>query len=215
MNKKYNVILFDFDGTLADTDPVIFESMNILYDKYRNGVRTPKEEMYKFSGPPIRKTLENEFPGVDIELLMKEFKEISYSLYKDYMIPYPGMKETLKTLYDKGYTLGLVSSKRREGCFKVLEMLDILQYFKVIVGFDDVKNGKPAPDSFYKAMEMVKENDPKRVIYVGDNETDIQACRNAGIECIIVRYTNRYNPNWTPDYTVGELKEVIEVVEND
>ena len=58
--KKYKVMLFDMDGTLADTDPMIVETFNILYDKYKNGNRRPKEEIYYFSGPPIRDTLKKE-----------------------------------------------------------------------------------------------------------------------------------------------------------
>ena len=62
-NKKYSIVIFDMDGTVLNSDPMILEAMNILYDKYRDGVRTPKEKVVYFSGPPIRETLKTEFPA--------------------------------------------------------------------------------------------------------------------------------------------------------
>ena len=62
MNKKYDVILFDMDGTIANTDRLILESFYKLYDKFNNGVRRSDEEIYYFSGPPIKETLKVEFP---------------------------------------------------------------------------------------------------------------------------------------------------------
>ena len=52
---KYQYLLFDMDGTLVDTDEMLIQTMHILYDKYRNGIYTPKEKIYYFSGPPIKK----------------------------------------------------------------------------------------------------------------------------------------------------------------
>ena len=54
--KQYKTLLFDMDGTVIDTDPLLKESFHILYDKYRDGVYTPDEEIFYFSGPPIKKT---------------------------------------------------------------------------------------------------------------------------------------------------------------
>ena len=61
MNNKYQILLFDMDGTVCDSDQMIIDSMNVLYDKYRDGHRRPVEEVIYFSGPPIRETLKKEF----------------------------------------------------------------------------------------------------------------------------------------------------------
>ena len=77
--KQYKTLLFDMDGTVIDTDPLLKESFHILYDKYRDGVYTPDEEIFYFSGPPIKKTLAKEFPNLDIEFIFKESSKVSES----------------------------------------------------------------------------------------------------------------------------------------
>lgn len=209
------VVLLDFDGTIADTDPVIYESMNILYDKYRDGNRATLEEMIQFSGPPIADTLKKEFPNIDQEMLYNEFIKLSFELYPSKMIPYPHLEETLITLKQKGYKVGVVSSKTHDGLTRVLDILNITKYMDTYVGLDDVEHGKPYPDGILKAMDILGEVDKSKVIYIGDNDTDIIACDRAGVDSVIVRYTPRYNPMWKPTYTIGDLKEILEAINHD
>ena len=81
MPNKYDLVLLDMDGTIADTDEMIIQSMYELYDKYRDGRRTPVEEIYYFSGPPIRDTLKKEFPDMDNDSIVNEFVKISWNNY--------------------------------------------------------------------------------------------------------------------------------------
>ena len=82
---KYKYLLFDLDGTLADTDPLIIQTMYDLYDKYNEGKRKSVEEIYYFSGPPIKETLSQEFPDVDLDLIYKDFHDISSILQDSYL----------------------------------------------------------------------------------------------------------------------------------
>lgn len=69
MKKKYEAIIFDVDGTIIDSDMMLVNSFNVLYDLYRDGKKTPQEEIYYFSGPPIRETLKKEFPHMDLDFM--------------------------------------------------------------------------------------------------------------------------------------------------
>ena len=75
MPKKYDVILFDMDGTMADTDPMILDTFHFLYQKYRNGKGRPDSEIAYFSGPPIRGTLKNEFQELDEDAIFEEYNK--------------------------------------------------------------------------------------------------------------------------------------------
>ena len=80
LKNKYDLILFDLDGTVADTDEVIVQSLFKMYDLYRNGNRSPREKVVYFSGPPMRETLKAEFPGGDNDFLFSELEYLGITI---------------------------------------------------------------------------------------------------------------------------------------
>ena len=188
---KYTTLLFDLDGTVADTDEMIVETMNILYDLYRGGRRTPIEEIYYFSGPPIYETLNKEFPGCDMEFMHSEFRRISVELYPKTVKCYPHTHETLMNLKNKGYKLGLVTNKIHSSTLLCLNLLDLEGYFDSLMCFDDVDLPKPYGEPILKAMEELGEKDPSKVLYIGDNKLDLMTADNAGVDCALVTWGPR------------------------
>lgn len=191
MNRKYDVLLFDLDGTVADTDQMIVETMYILYDKYRNGVKTPIEEIYYFSGPPIYETLEKEFPGCDLEFMHQEFRRISIELYPKTVTAYPGCKEALLSLKEKGYKLGVVTNKIHSSTLYCLKLIGLEGIFDSIVCYDDVVNPKPHGEAIEKAMKELNASDYTKVLYIGDNKIDILTAENAHVDSALVGWGPR------------------------
>ena len=108
---KYSVILFDMDGTIANTDEMIVQTFLELYKLYRKGAPTPREQIYYFSGPPIREVLKREFPDQDNQFMWDEFHRISWDFYPLYTTGYPNCREVLLELKKRGYKLGVVTNK--------------------------------------------------------------------------------------------------------
>lgn len=209
MNKKYNVLLFDLDGTVADTDQMIVETMNILYDLYRGGRRTPVEEIYYFSGPPIYDTLNKEFPGCDMEFMHSEFRRVSVKLYSKTVKAYPDCKEVLLSLKEKGYKLGIVTNKIHSSTLLCLKLIGLEGIFDSLVCYDDVKNPKPHGEPILKAMGELKETDLSKVLYVGDNKLDLLTANNAGVNCALVTWGPRkLDPNLSPKMLICSYKEL-------
>lgn len=213
MPNKYDLILLDLDGTVADSDEMIVQSMYELYDLYRNGKRTPREEIYYFSGPPIRETLKKEFPDMDNDFMVNEFIKISWENYDKYVKLFPHVKETLLLLKNKGILLGIVTSKLRDStihCLDILGINDIVSYF---VAGNDVKNMKPHPESIFIAMEHFSIKDKKKVLYIGDNKSDYLTAKNAGVDVALVTWGPR-KIDWslTPNYWIDDFKEVEDIV---
>ena len=195
---KYQVLLFDLDGTVADTDQMIVETMNILYDLYRDGRRTPVEEIYYFSGPPIYETLNKEFPGCDLEFMHAEFRRVSVELYPKTVKTYPHCKETLIKLKKQGYKLGVVTNKIHSSTLLCLKLIGLEGIFDSLVCYDDVKHPKPEAEPILKSMETLGASDLKKVLYIGDNKLDLLTANNAGVDCALV--------NWGPRVLDKSLK---------
>ena len=213
MNKDL-VLLFDMDGTTANTDPMLLASFNVLYDKYKNGQRKSQEEVYYFSGPPIRKTLKQEFPDQDQELMYQEYYNISKSFYKTHVFPYPNEREVLLDFKSRGYKLGIVTNKAHDLAVYTLELLHLDDVFDLVIGFDDVVNGKPNPEGILKAIEIFKST-KENTIYVGDNEIDYYTANNAGVRCALVSGGPRVlNPELKPYIKFESYLELKEKINN-
>ncbi len=209
MDKKYSVILFDMDGTIADTDQMIVETFLYLYDKYREGRRTPIEEIYYFSGPPIRDSIKKEFPGQDVETILKDFREKSISLYPSTVKEFPDSREVLLNLKKHGYKLGVVTNKSSDPARYCLKLLNQEDIFDICIGFNDVKEGKPSPEGILKAIEALGEKDISKAIYIGDNKVDIVSADNAGIDSILVTWGPReVDPTIKATYKVNNFKQL-------
>lgn len=212
--KRYKLILFDIDGTLADTDAMLIESMNQLYDLYRDGVRTPYEKMIYFSGPIIEETLEHEFPHMDQKFIYDEFQRIFQGLYPKMLKEFPGGKEMLLSLKKNNYLLGIVTNKNHSSSLYCLVTLGYEGLFDVIVASDDVKNGKPYPDSIIKAMELTDVKNNNEVLYVGDNDCDYECASRANIDCMLVNWGPReLSTSTKPRYKINHFNELLEAIE--
>ena len=208
--KQYKVMLFDMDGTLANTDPMIVETFNILCDKYKNGKRLPEEEIYYFSGPPIRETLLKVFPEYDQDFMLNEFHKTSRALYGSHIFPYPNERETLLKLKERGVKLGVVTNKMHELTILALNIIHLEDLFDVVIGFDDVKKGKPDKEGMIKAINFFKEN-KKNTLYVGDNVVDLESAYNAGIDCALVSWGPRVLPkDIKPTFYIKSFEDLKE-----
>ena len=215
MNKshnKYDLVLLDLDGTTADTDELIVRTMHTLYDKYRNGIYTPLEQIYYFSGPPIKETLKKEFPDKDIDLILQEFVRISYDLYEVCVKPFPHVLEVLKTLKNRGVYIGVVTTKASAATAKCLKVIGMDELVDFVVTYQDVAMIKPHPEGLFRCMEHFSIKDKKRVLYIGDNLGDYQAGRNAGVDVAMVTWGPRkIKEPITPDYWIDSFKEVEDI----
>lgn len=188
---KYQLLLFDLDGTLCDTDEMIVQTMHAIYKDYKPTKIRTREELYYFSGPPIRETLKNEFPDYDPDEMYEVFKRVSRDFYEPCVKAYKDEEEVLKALKEQGYLLGVVTNKGYPLTIYSLEICHILSYFDVVISADDVAIPKPDPTGVYMAMEKLHINEKKDVLYVGDNDIDYETADNAGVDALLVAWGPR------------------------
>ncbi len=188
---KYRALLFDLDGTLCDTDEMLIQSFFALYKKYRPAKIRTREELIYFSGPPIKKTLVDEFPDYSFEEIYKAFQETSRELYLPYVKAFENEIEILKKLKEAGYLLGVVTNKGAPLTKYSLEVAHIDGLFDVVISADDVNAPKPSPLGINKALERLAIADKSKVLYIGDNDIDYETAKNAGLDAMLVTWGPR------------------------
>ncbi len=187
----YKLFLFDFDGTLIDSDPMIEQVFHKLYLKYKPNELLTKDKLLSFSGPPIRETLAKEFPLVNQENIFNEFLALSSKYNATHVKAYPGVVEFLEYLKNKNVSTALITSKGRKPTMQLLDILGLKTLLDLVITSDDVKNCKPNPEGVLFAMNYFKVLNKKDVIYIGDSEFDYLVSKNAGVDFGYVLYSPR------------------------
>ena len=190
MASNYKLLLFDMDGTIADTDEMVYRTFVDLYKRYGHGFMRPREEIMYFSGPPIRETLVKEFPDVNYDEILKAFTDISDPYYDQTVTIFPHEIEILEYLYNKGYKMGVVTNKATYKAHYVLKMLHLDKYFEVVIGREDVVKGKPSGEGIINAMKYYPYK-KEEVLYIGDNDIDYLTASDAGVDCMLVSWGPR------------------------
>lgn len=187
-NFKY--IFFDLDGTLIDTIPLILESFNYTFIRHFGETR-PEEETISYIGMPLMNHLRDIYPGKEEELA-KTYRAYNESKHDNYVAIFIGIYELVKSLYEKGITLGVVTSKRRELAVRGLKLFNLFDYFLFVNGSEASTRHKPDGEPLIKAMEIAKVKNKEEVLYVGDSPLDILCAKNAGVKSAAVAWT--YSP---------------------
>ena len=211
---KYDLVLFDMDGTIANTDAMIVETFHRLYKVYKPTVVRTDEELLYFSGPPIKETLKHEFPDYPLDEIFPAYRDISRGTYKDFIKEFPLVRETILSFINKGIKVGVITNKNSSNADLTLQIVNLRDVIDYCLGSDDVPASKPDPRSIDMAMEHFDVSDRSRVLYVGDNTIDYVFASNAGVDCAILTWGPRgFTSDTKPKYWVKNFKELKEAVE--
>lgn len=177
-----DAVIFDLDGTLADTFALIVSSWNAAVSGPMGRTYAPEEVIARFGLPEhgmIRRELDGR-PGV--EEAVEEFHR-HYDAEHGSVSAFPGVDTMLRSIRDAGIPMGVMTGKGRRSLDITLDKLGWTHLFGSTVTGDDVVNQKPAPDGVEKAAREIGA-DPKRCVYVGDSPVDIRAGNAAGMTTI-------------------------------
>ena len=173
---QITVVLFDLDGTLADSLPFIKKTYRRVFDLL--GVPWAGGEVMRWIGRPIQDIAGHFAAGKEKAFL--DLYKYYYDLEHDrYVRLFPGTLEMLDFLKQRGLRLGVVTSKGREGTRRTVELTGLNPYLDALVTAQDVERHKPFPDPVFKALTLLNAS-PQTAVYVGDSYFDLQAGRQAG-----------------------------------
>jgi HAD superfamily hydrolase (TIGR01509 family) len=181
---KFSCVIFDIDGTLTQTNELIFDSFNHVAQKYLKKTFAPEEIIGMF-GPPEEIAIERLVGKENVDKAMDDY--ISYydrNFLSDAEI-FEGMKEIIESLKKKGLRLGIFTGKGRRTTLITLDKIGITKYFDMVVTGTDVTNHKPSSEGIIKIIDNLKVQ-PNQVLMVGDAVSDIKAAHEAGVSIAAV-----------------------------
>ena len=183
-------VLFDLDGTLADTAPDMALTVNKMLER-RGRSRVPVEKVRPHVSQGARGMIVSAFGiGTDnpeFAAMREEFLEIyAGNLCIDTAL-FPGMAELLEDLEARAIGWGVVTNKFERLARPVMAGLGLARRAAVIVGGDTCARPKPFPDPLLHAAATMGVQ-PARTLYVGDDERDVRAARAAGMPVVVAGY---------------------------
>lgn len=183
---KITTTLFDFDGVVADTEPLYTEFWGQIGDKYQVGI---PDFPTKIKGTTLQYIFDlylsrlSEAEKEDVVLTLREFER---------QMPFPeipGAVEFLHFLKDRGYKVGLVTSSLSEKMKIALERMDLEEVFDTVVTADRITKGKPDPMCYQLAAGDLH-SAPEECVVFEDSFSGIQAGTAAGMRVIGLSTTN-------------------------
>ena len=202
------MVIFDFDGTIADTFTVVFNHIDRLSELKVDSLDTKKIDHYKAIG--VRELIK--------ELKLTKFKIFTISLkfrklfgeYVTEIKPVEGIGQSLEILQQNGFKMGILSSNSKSNIDTILKLNSLAKYFTFVESEFAL---------FSKANKLEKliskhKLDKNDVFYVGDEVRDVEAAKESGVKSIAVTWG--YNKiealkAANPDYIVNSTKELTDI----
>lgn len=187
--KKYELVIFDLDGTILDTLDDLADSMNYALDKYGYPTRT-KEEIRSFVGNGLLMLTRRAIAPESDEAVIQTVLATQKAYYKEHCAdktkPYDGILELLDELKKTDVKLAVVSNKA-DYAVQILCEQYFPGLFDMAVGEKEGVRKKPAPDSVNAVLQELQ-IDKEKTVYIGDSEVDIETAKNAAMDALLVTW---------------------------
>ena len=213
---KIKLIIFDFDGTLADTRQLIVETMQQTIQAL--GLPTcTDEQCISMIGLPLKQAFTELIPMSDEmgDRCVDTYRQIFNENNASYVIPtFPHVIDTLFRLSAEGYILTIASSRSRKSLLDFVHTMHLEEIFPYILGADDVVHAKPHPEPVLRTLEAF-DCLPEEALVVGDMKYDIEMGRRAGTRTCGVTYGNGSPQELreaSADFMVNDFEKILTLI---
>ncbi|WP_130861348.1 HAD-IA family hydrolase [Bacilliculturomica massiliensis] len=213
--KNIKAVLFDYDGTLMDTNNIIIESWQHTFRTVK-GVEKPEAELYCTFGEILHDTMERFFPDEDVEKCVDIYRSYQVDCYEKLIELFPGMQETVRQLKKRGVKTAIVTSRLLRTTMQGVDKYGLADCFDTIVTCDDTEKHKPDPDPALLAIRRLGIQ-PEEALMVGDTVYDIVCGNRAGAKTALVSWSAACGEaralcgEEKPDFIIDRAEELLEL----
>jgi phosphoglycolate phosphatase len=214
----FDLVIFDFDGTLADSARGIAACMRAAFESFDLPLPSPSDVRARI-GLTLEESIRQltaDRPGVDVVAVARRYRELHASVAAPAIALFDGADVTLSTLAAADVRLAVVSQKARAGLVQLLEQLEIGGYFDLVLGSDDVSAPKPQAALYERHIASRYPGvGVDRVLVVGDTATDLQFAVNIGARSCWAEYgygDERGCRALGSTYSIADVTSVLPVI---
>lgn len=212
---SWRAVLFDLDGTLADTVELILRSFRHTARTHLGSV-PPDSAFLEGIGTPLPVQVgglaRTEEERVD---MLATYVAYQRRMHDSMVRSFPGAGAVISELRRRGTAVAIVTSKARGIASRTMRVCELDDCFDFVVCGDEVERGKPDPEPVIRAMRALDVyGEPERVVFVGDSPHDLRAGRSAGVKTAAVGWgpiERSILEAERPDYFLERMEEVLEI----
>ena len=205
--------IFDFDGTLFDSIHDVLICFNKALRIHDFSTLT-REELIPCLGGNIDEiislVLRDNNTTQNIETVKKTYLDLYYSSKKELTVPFPKAHDLLRTLQNNNVLLAVNSNRLSDSLEHFVDKFFTDIDFVLVEGHNLTDPSKPHPCGVQKIMRKADVL-PSEVIYIGDSQTDIATAKNAGIDCLVVKWGYGNENDWEDDYILESVEDMCEI----
>ena len=228
--KKY--IIFDFDGTLANTNDIIVASWQATYEHYL-GHTLPVREIEASFGEILVNTIGRMIPDAPVNEVVDFYRSYQDSHQQEYEVyVFEGVRELLEQLRARGCIIGVGTSRTAYSFRNYMKKLEMDQLVDEVVTMNDVSSHKPDPETIdallkkmmanagepYDECSDIPEHFRDAAVMIGDTKYDIGCANNAGVDSVIVGWSHYVDEEamlaegFVPTYRIDTPEQLLEMI---
>jgi pyrophosphatase PpaX len=212
MAKPITTLLFDFDGTLLDTNELIIQTFQYVLGNHYPG-KYERIDILPFLGPTLHETFDSIEPEKRDQLI-EEYRAWNKSMHDELSSEFDGVSETMRLLKAAGMKMAIVSTKRKDMVMRGLGLLNVEGVFDEVIAMDDVTKTKPDPEPILLALDRLGVT-ADEALMIGDNYHDIVGGQNAGVRTAGVAWSAKgevFLQTFNPDYMLQHISDLLPLV---
>jgi pyrophosphatase PpaX len=208
-----DTVIFDFDGTLADTNNLILNSFKHIYCKY-HGSKCDADYILSTFGEPLEFTLRRDFSNFRYEDVLESYRDYQVGRFDKEVTLYDTVADTIKYLRKENIKIGIATSRIKSSTLNALKSFDLDKYFQIIISADDVVNHKPDKEPLIKALQGLNSS-IENALYVGDSKFDMECAINAEVIPVLVgwqKHSDKLAQKYNISHVLNKMWDLTKII---